>query len=244
MSKLKSLLQQDYEESTSMETFDVVVPLRITQSQTSIAIQIEGSQATQQEDQQQQQQQISATLRNSLIALDINTPRRAPLQITNADVTNDESTFAVLDTPCFKYAIPKFTPVLCRLNAHRSEYDLSNFDIKQPKFILPPPSAAVPPTTLSQPTQASSRVTPPTTNTTYRSYHPRLRLRRSFGSRRVWHSLRCSIQEDGRSSRIEGHQEESWRRKENQGSLKGRGRGCLWTSSSRGRGNGNGWGDG
>ena len=167
MSKLKSLLQQDYEESTSMETFDVVVPLRITQSQTSIAIQIEGSQATQQQEQQdQQQQQISATLRNSLIALDINTPRRAPLQITNADVTNDESTFAVLDTPCFKYAIPKFTPVLCRLNAHRSEYDLSNFDIKQPKFILPPPSTTIPPTTLSQPTQASSRVTPPTTNTT------------------------------------------------------------------------------
>lgn len=127
MSQLKSFLTQsrEHEESSSMETFDVVIPLRLTNSQTSIAIEAP-----------EQSQNVSETLCNNLIALNTS-HQRAPLRITN--LTNEESTFVAPETPCLKLFRPTRTPILCRLTAHRSEQNLSILDFKQPHFVLPSP---------------------------------------------------------------------------------------------------------
>lgn len=128
MSELKSLLTTECMDLSSIETFDVVVPLRITNSQTSIAI----------EAPKETQVCLSETLCNDLIAFEP-TPQRAPLAITN-----DESTLVVPDTPCFKSALPNVTPLLCRLTAHRTEQDISVVDIKQLQFLLPLTPSLIP----------------------------------------------------------------------------------------------------
>ncbi|KAK7696440.1 hypothetical protein QCA50_001097 [Cerrena zonata] len=131
MSKLQSLLAMECDDSSSFETFDVVVPLRIANSQTSAAIEAP------EETQIQEQQCLSETLCNNVIALNT-TPPRGPLFITNDE---PGSTLAVFDSPCIKSSLPNVTPLLYRLTAHRPEQDISILNNKPPRFLLPPPSS-------------------------------------------------------------------------------------------------------
>lgn len=136
MSELRSFLVQDCEGATSTETIDVVVPIRIVNSQTPAVI--EGSEESHASN---KSISISYEFCNALFAFN-ETSNPGPLRIANATSISydDEPTYAVtFDSPCFKASLLKNTPVLCQLTAHRQEQNVSVLDIKQPQFLLPPP---------------------------------------------------------------------------------------------------------